>query len=292
MTPNIIVEGLVNGSIYALVGCSFNLIYRPTNVFNFAQGDLVMLGSMFAATAITVLGAPWFVGLLAVLVLTAAVALVEELVAVSPILRRSATSITWIITTLAFAIVVENIVGKFWGPNPRSVIPPPGLTLKSHNLSGALISSYDLFLVIAAGLIVFGLERFGRTRRGRAVAAVAEDRDAAMLRGIDPRVLTRWSMIAGGALAGLTGLLAAPIFQAGTGLGNQLLISGFEAAAIGGVGSYWGSLPAGYAIGLVEAFGAAEFAPGYRSLASFLLLLVVLLVRPQGLRGDRELRYV
>lgn len=292
MNANIISEGLTNGSIYALVGCSFNLIYRPTNVFNFAQGDLVMLGAMFAATFITVLGAPWIVGLALVVVLTAAVGFIEERVAISPVLRRSSTSITWVITTLAFSIIIENIVGKVWGPNPRAVKAPPGLSLNSHHLGGALISSYDVFLFVAVLVIVVALEAFGRTRQGRAIAAIAEDRDAAMLRGIDPRSLTRWSLVAGGAVAGLTGLLAAPLFEAGTGLGAQLLIAGFEAAAIGGVGSYWGCLPAGYAIGLVEAFGAAEFAPGYRQLASFLLLLVVLLIRPQGLRGDRELRHV
>jgi branched-chain amino acid transport system permease protein len=292
VSPNIISQGLTNGSIYALVGCSFNLIYRPTNVFNFAQGDLVMLGAMFAATAITVLSAPWFVGLVVVVVLTAAVALIEERVAISPVLRRSASSITWVITTLAFSIIIENIVGKFWGANPRPVKAPPGVSLKSWHVHGALVSPYDIFLFVIVLFIVLGLESFGRTRQGRAIAAVAEDRDAAMLRGIDPRKLTMWSLIAGGAVAGLTGLLAAPLYEAGTGLGAQLLIAGFEAAAIGGVGSYWGCLPAGYAIGLVEAFGASQFAPGYRSLASFLLLLVVLLVRPQGIRGDRELRHV
>lgn len=292
LTLDVLVQGFVFGSIFALIGCGFNVLYRPTRVFNFAQGDLVMIGAMIAAVFTTVLHGPWVLGLLMSVVVVAAAALLEDRVAVTPILRRSSTSAIWIITTLAFSIVAENIVGKVWGPNSRPVALPPGLSLSTHNLDGALISSFDIAVVVITLVLIIGLELLGKTKYGRGVAAVAEDRDAAMLRGINPTVLTAWSFALGGGLAGLTGLLVGPLLLAGTGLGPQLLLSGFEAAALGGIGSNRGSLLAGYAIGLVQAMGSALFAPGYQSLASYLLLLVVLLVRPVGLFGRAEVRDV
>ena len=292
MSYDVIVEALVFGSIFALVGCGFNVLYRPTTVFNFAQGDLIMVGAIVAAEVTTVMGRPWIVGLAACVAAVAALALVEERVAVTPILRRSSKSFGWIITTLAFSLIVENVVGELWGSDPRSVAVPPGLTLRTHNLHGALISSYDIAVVVITPLIVLGLELLGRTRFGRAVEAVAEDRDAAMLRGIDPVRLTMWAFVLGGGLAGLTGLMAAPLLYASTGMGPQLLLSGFEAAALGGIGSNRGALVAGYAIGFVQAIGASLFAPGYQSLASFMLLLMVLIIRPVGLFGRTVVRDV
>jgi branched-chain amino acid transport system permease protein len=292
MTVDVIVQGLVFGNIYALIACGFNVLYRPTNVFNFAQGDLVMVGAMLGAAFTTIIGGPWVLGLVGAVVGVAVIALIEDQVAVTSILRRSSRSTTWIITTLAFSIVVENIVGKVWGANPRQVPLPPGFSQHTHNLGGLLISSYDVAIVVATILIIVGLETAARSKYGRGIAAVAEDREAAMLRGINPVWLTAASFALGGGLAGLTGLIVGPLLLASTTLGPQLLLSGFEAAALGGIGSNRGALIAGYAIGLVQAMGASLFEPGYQSLASFLLLLVVLMVRPAGLFGRVVVRDV
>ena len=121
---------------------------------------------------------------------------------------------------------------------------------------------------------------------------MAEDRDAALLRGIDPGRLSSWSFFLGGAFAAITGLLTSPILYASTGLGPALLIKGFEAAAIGGVGNNRGALIAGWVLGLAEALGGTMLSPGYQQASTFVLLLVILLIQPRGLFGLPEARNV
>ncbi|MCW2846985.1 MAG: hypothetical protein JWR90_959 [Marmoricola sp.] len=292
LTTQVLRDGLVFGSVLALVACSFNIIHRPTNVLNFAQGDFVMVGAMLAAVTMTVMGLPWLVGLALVLLGCAATALVEERVAVTPVLRRSMTSVSWVITTLAFSIIVENIIAKAWGPNPRTVPVPPGLSQDATDIGGALVSSYDVFVVVVAALILVGLELLDRTPLGSALSAVAEDREIAMLRGINPVRLTQRSFLLSGAIAGLAGVLVAPLVLANTSLAVQFLLPGFAAAAIGGLGSNRGALIGGYTIGLVQAAAAAQFAVAYQSAAVFVVLLGVLLLRPQGIFAPKAVRHV
>ena len=189
----------------------------PTNVFNFAQGDLVMLGAMFGATFITLLGLPWFVGAALAMLAVAALALVEEKIAVAPVLNRSATGHGWVITTLAVSMIFANLVGLGWGPDPIAVPPPAPLSTETFELFGANISSYQIAVMVITVVLVLGVEAFYGTRSGKAVLAVAEDRDAALLRGINPNRLSSWSFFLGGGVAALTGVLAAPVLYASTG---------------------------------------------------------------------------
>jgi branched-chain amino acid transport system permease protein len=292
VTLNVLTQGFVFGSIYALVAFGFNLLYLPTNVFNFAQGDLVMVGGMFAAVLTVSTGGPWIAGLAVGLAVPVLLALLEERVAVTPILKLSSTSDSWVITTLAFSIIIENIVGQVWGANDRSVPAPPGLTLSTHYWYGAYVSNFDIAIVVVTLAIVVGLEWLSRSRSGRAIRAIAEDRDAALLRGIDPLKLTRIAFAIGGAIAGLAGVLVSTLLGAGVGIAAFVLLPGFEAAALGGIGNNRGALLAGWIIGLVQAVGASLWNPGYQSLASFVFLLAILLVRPRGLLGERVLREV
>lgn len=292
MDLDLLVGGLTAGSLYALVAMGFNILYRPTNVFNFAQGDLVMLGAMLGATVMTVLGLPWFVGAILAMLAVAVLAFVEERIAVAPVLNRSATGHGWVITTLAVSMIFANLVGLAWGPDPIAVKPPAPLSTETFDLLGANVSSYQIAIVVVTLALILGVEAFYGTRAGKAVLAVAEDRDAALLRGINPNRLSSWSFFLGGAVAALTGVLAAPLLYASTGLGPSLLLKGFAAAAVGGIGNNRGALLAGYIIGIVEALAAAVLSPGYQLAATFAVMLVILLIRPHGLFGRAEARAV
>jgi branched-chain amino acid transport system permease protein len=289
---DVLLNGITAGSVYALVAVSFNILYRPTNVFNFAQGDFVMLGAMIGATALGPFHLPWLAGVAIALGIVGAIGLVEERVAVTPILRRSGTGTAWIISTLAYSLIIANLVGHVWGPDPIKVKPPWPLSVETFELVGLRVSSYQLALIAGALLIVLAIERSYRTRAGKAIMAVAEDRDAALLRGIDPERLSRWSFFLGGMFAALTGLLASPLLYASTGLGPLLLIKGFEGAAVGGIGDNRGALVAGYLLGITEAIGATLLSPAYQTASTFALLLVILLIKPQGLFGQPETRRV
>ena len=292
MLFDILVRGLVNGSLYALVAVSFNILYRPTNVFNFAQGDLIMLGAMVAASAATIHGVPWIVVIPVTLSAVAILGLVTEWIAVAPILKRSAHGQGWIISTLAVSLIVSNSVGFVWGPDPLRLAPPYPLSMETFLLFGTRVTSYQLFLIVITPVLALLVERFYRTLEGKAVLAVAEDRDGALLRGISPGKLSRWSFFLGGAFAGLIGLLAAPIRYASTDLGPLLLLKGFAAVAIGGVGSNMGALLAGYILGLAESASARALSPGYQGAVTFVLMLVILMIRPVGIFGRPDARTV
>jgi branched-chain amino acid transport system permease protein len=287
-----LVTGLTAGSIYALVGISVNIVYRPTNIFNLAQGNLVMLGGLVCASALTVLALPWYAAALLAIILVGLIAFATDLVAVAPVLSRPRGGHGWLVTTLAVGLIIENLVGKIVGPDPMRIPPPPPLDLHPFAFGPFVINSYQVGLLVIVALIVVGLEFFYATRTGRAIMAIAEDRDASLLRGIDPRQLARLSFFVSGIVAALAGILAGPIFYASVGLGGSLLIRGFEAAAVGGIGSDRGAIVSGLLLGIVEAYAATMLAPGYQDTATLVFALVVLLLRPQGLMGRTYLRAV
>jgi branched-chain amino acid transport system permease protein len=292
MDIDVFAHGIVAGSLYALVAVSFNILYRPTNVFNFAQGELVMLGAMIFASLTSLAGMPWLVAFAATLLAVGCIGLVEERISVAPILARSQTGTGWVITTLATSLIISNLVGRFWGPDPILVKPPALLSMESLDIASSRISSYEIALVLLTLVLVAIVERVYRTLKGKAVMAVAEDREAALLRGIDPGSLGRWSFFLGAAFAAMTGVLAAPILYASTSLGPDLLLKGFAAAAVGSIGNNRGALIAGYVIGVTEAVGASLLSPGYQEAVIFMVVLAVLLLKPEGLFGSPNARTV
>jgi branched-chain amino acid transport system permease protein len=287
-----LVSGLTAGSLYCLVAVSFNILYRPTKVFNFAQGDLVMIGSVGSALLMTQLNWPWLAALAAVIAAVALLAVVEERVAVAPVLRRGAGGTAWIITTLAVAMITTNAVGKIWGAEPIVVSAPAPLSTDVLPLEGVSVSSYQLALILLTVGLVVVVELLYASLWGKGALAVAEDREAALLRGIEPASISRWSFALGGAFAALTGTLASPVLNASTMLGGLLLLKGFAAAAIGGLGSNRGALLAGYLIGLTEAVSALLLSPGYHNAVMLALVLTILLVRPGGIFSSLEARIV
>ncbi|MFD0533465.1 branched-chain amino acid ABC transporter permease [Actinomadura luteofluorescens] len=291
MIADILVAGLVFGSLYGLVAMGFNVLHRPTNVVNFAQGELIMIGAMLMA-ATPIGGLPWAVAAACVMAVVAVVALAEERVAVTPVLRRSSHAAGWVITTLAFSLLIAEAAGRLWTDQPSTVAPPWPLSMDVEHVAGFRFSSYQVGVVVVAVAAVLLLGLLDRSRLGTALRAVAADRDGARLRGIDPTALTRRSFLLGGALAGLTGVLAAPLLLASVTMGLGLLIKGFAALAVGGIGDNRGVLVAGWVLGTVEAAGAAYASPGSQSVVLFAAMLLILLIRPNGLRGLAVQRHV
>lgn len=292
MIADILVSGVPLGCLYALVAVSYNVMYRPTNVFNFAQGELVMLGALITASLLNHGGIVWPLAVLAAMIIVGLTALVEETVAVSPILKRASSGVTWVITTLAFSLIVTNLVGKYWGADPIFASAPWPLSTDPITIRGVQVSSYQIALVAITAAIVLAVESLYRTRTGKAILAVAENRDASLLRGIDPIFLSRWSFAAGGALAAATGYLAAPLIPTSPALGVAFLVKGFAAAALGGLGNNIGALIAGMIIGITEAIGSEFFSAGYQQTTIFAVVLAILLIRPQGLFGVMGARTV
>jgi branched-chain amino acid transport system permease protein len=283
---SLLVNGITVGAIYAMVGVSLNIAYKPTNVFNLAQGGLVMLGMMFAWGVLTVWGLPWLPGVILVVIAVALVGLFEERVAVAPLKKFEGNAHGWIITTLAFSIVLVNAGDRIWGSDPRSVPPIPGTNLDTLEIGPLSFATNQIAVVALAIASIAVIEYFyHRTRLGRAVLAVAEDRDGARLCGISPLSLTTGSFAAASGYAALTGVIAAPLLLASTSVGLDMLIKGFMALAIGGVGSNWGALLGGILIACIESISSIYLSPGNRQIALLVVLLAILVVKPFGLFG-------
>jgi branched-chain amino acid transport system permease protein len=292
MIIDILISGIPLGCLYSLIAVGYNVAYRPTNVFNFAQGDLVMLGAMLSAAFMGAAALPWPIALALAVIVVAMLGAVIERVAVWPVLRGNANSHAWVITTLAVSLIITNVVGKIWGMDPVLVAAPWPLSTDPIQIGSVRFSTYQIALVIISFAVVAIVELSYRTMGGLAMLAVAENRDAALLRGINPSQLSFWSFVASGGLAALAGYLASPLVAASTSLGAMLLVRGFAAAALGGLGNNKGALVAGLIIGVAEAAGAELVSAGYQQGIILAVLLVILLVKPQGLFGSSRQRTV
>ncbi|NJD10538.1 MAG: branched-chain amino acid ABC transporter permease [Gemmatimonadetes bacterium] len=289
----LLTTGVTMGAVYAMVALSFNVAYRPTNVFNMAQGELVMLGAMFAWGLMTAKGLPWVAGLLLVVAAVSAIGLFEEWFAVATLIRRPSHHHGWMISTLAFSIILINVGDHVWGTDPQVVPAIPGASLDTVQWGELTFNTQQVAVVLVAVLGILADEWvYKRTLPGKAVLAVAEDRDAADGQRHEALDLTMTSFALAAGCAALTGVIAAPLMLASTSIGLALLVKGFMALAIGGVGSNWGALVAGIVLGCVESVSSVSLTPGYRQVLLLVLVLGLLLVRTFGLFGRAGVREV
>ncbi|HTA02521.1 MAG TPA: branched-chain amino acid ABC transporter permease [Streptosporangiaceae bacterium] len=279
----IIWSGLTDGALYALVAMGFNLVLTSSAVLNFAQGALVMLGTFIAYWALVTLKVPIVLAVILGISAGFLMGCVTELVAIRPLSRgrRWIGTSTELITTVAVATALSGMAAVIWGTQPLAV-PFPGEN--SISFLGGEVAPVSLALIGLA--IAFGVAIhlwYRHTLTGLACLASAEDRVAAALRGIRVRRLSLGSFGAAGALAGIVGLLAAPVTYSFYSLGDTLALSGFVALALGGLGSQLGCLIGGFLTGVVGALSARYIGGNYQDIATFVLLLLALGIRPGGL---------
>lgn len=278
-----VISGLVLGSVYALVAQGYYVTYITTNTMNFGQGDFLMLGAMVGLAAIGS-GLPWWVGLLAAVLVVAAAGVGLEYTAIRPL--RHSLSIGWILSTVAISMIVRNAALLKWGRNPMLFPSPFGSSpIRLTDRMGVL--PHEIFVVVAA-LVTIGLLFLflRRTILGKALAAVAWNRDAASLVGINPRAMAVFAFVLSSVLAGLGGVLVGPITQTSFTMGLSLGLRAFAAAIVGGLENPAGILVGGLLIGVVEQL-TATVQSDWKDLTPFLLILVVLAVSPSGIFGHR-----
>lgn len=278
-----LISGLVLGSIYALIAQGYYVTYITTNTMNFGQGDFLMLGAMVALGLITA-GVSWWIGLAAAVLVAGVAGIALEYVAIRPL--RHFLSIGWILSTVAVSMVVRNIALLKWGRNPMLFSSPFGTTvLRLTDRVGVL--PHEVFVVIASAVTMGLLFLFlRRTIIGKALAAVAWNRDAASLMGINPRVMAVFAYMLSSVLAGLGGVLVGSITQMSFSMGLGLGMRAFAAAIIGGLENPAGILVGGLLIGVVEQV-TAGIQSEWKDITPFLLILLVLAVSPSGIFGRR-----
>ena len=277
-----IISGIGLGSMYGLIALGFHVTYVVSSTVNFSQGSAMMLGAVLGYTFGVRLHWPMPLALLAALMLCGLFGLVVERMLVRPFAERGSNG--WLMATVAGGIVLENATLFTFGKEPRSF--PSWLAEKPVDVFGA--GAYPLQLVIPlAGLgiaVVLHLV-LHRTRIGKALLAVVQNPDAARLMGIDVRLAIAASYAVSTVLAGIAGLLIAPLFSVHSEMGTLFGIKAFAVAILGGLTSAWGVMLAGLAYGLIEAMATAYLGSVYTQIVAFSVVILALTAMPNGLFG-------
>jgi branched-chain amino acid transport system permease protein len=282
-----LVAGLATGAVFAATALAYNVMFSTSKVLSVTTGHLPMLGGVAGAYVIAGLGLPWWAGLLAAVAAGAGFGLLTEAIAIRRVLARSDEHL-WLLSTLALATMVQQAVGLWWGTEPR---PFPRLIPQDFS---AGVADQKFWLPIALAVVMaVGLELFyARTMLGKLFVAMSEDAFAARARGIPTDRIRVASYALAGGLGGLAGFAAGQLTFAYFALGLTLTLNGFIALAVGGLGSNLGALLGGVALGLLNAFAAYWFGGEYQQTIAVGLLMLVLLVKPEGLLGARQVRPV
>ncbi|HMN81203.1 MAG TPA: branched-chain amino acid ABC transporter permease [Burkholderiaceae bacterium] len=276
-----LITGLTVGSIYALIALGFTIVYNATEAINFAQGEFVMLGGM-TAVALNGTGLPMplvFVGSVAFVTL---VGLLMERLMLSPMRRPTVTNL--IIVTIGASILLKGTAMLAWGKDGAVLPAFTGDT--PIRFFGAVILPQALW-IMASTLVVVLLVRtfFQKTAAGMAMRAAAANGFAASLVGINTKSMRAWSFALAAAVGSIAGILITPITLTQFDRGTMLGLKGFCAAIIGGLGNGPGAVAGGLLLGVLESLGAGYISSGYKDAIAFVLLILVLLLRPQGLLG-------
>ncbi len=277
-----IFAGLTVGAIYALVALGFGVVHNTMGIVNFTQVDFVSLGGMILFSALFAAGLPMPLALAAAIAgVTLAAIAVEEL-GLRP--SRSQSHLVLIFLTIGLSIILRGVMILIWGKNQMAVPPLSGE--EPVKLLGATILPQTLWiLALTAAAIVLLVLFFRKTSMGLAMRGVAANEEAAAVVGLKVWRVKAMSFALAGALGGLAGCLVTPITTLSYDVGVLLGLKGFAAAILGGFGSFPGAILGGLVLGLLESLGTAYISSAYKDVIAFVVLLLVLFIRPRGLLG-------
>jgi len=277
-----IFAGLTGGAIYALVALGFGVVYNTMGIVNFTQVDFVSLGGMVLYTSLFTAGLPMPAALAAAILGVALTALVVEELGIRP--SRSRSHLVLIFLTIGLSIILRGLMKLVWGKN-RLAVPSLSGDSPLHLLGATILPQTLWILGLTALTIVLLVLFFRRTSLGLAMRAVAANEAAAAVMGLKVWRVKAASFALAGALGGLAGCLVTPITTLSYDVGVLLGLKGFAAAILGGFGSFPGAILGGLTLGLLESLGAAYLSSAYKDVIAFVVLLLVLFIRPRGLLG-------
>jgi len=285
-----LISGLGLGSMYGLLALGFYITYSVSNTVNFSQGSSMMLGAVFAYAFAVGLGWPLGLAAVASLALCGVYGIVVELLAIRPFARRGSNA--WLMATVAIGIIADNVVLFTFGKEPRGFPMPAGLN-GSIDVFGIGVSPLQIAIPVA-GIATAGLlHAFSRrTRLGKALLAVVQNRDAASMMGINVGLAVSIAYAVSTVFAGAAGILIAPLFNVQSDMGTLFGLKAFAVAILGGITSAWGVMLAGLLFGVIEALVTALLGSSYTQIVTFTLVIVALALRPNGLFGRAEVKKV
>ena len=280
--------GLTNGAILALAALGFVLIYKSSDVINFAQGEFLLIGAYVMFSMLVQFSLPWTIGLVLTLLVAVGIGVAVERLVLRPLIGEPIISV--IMATIGLSSLLRAIVSTIWGNQPRAF--PPFIPSKPVHVLGATVGADRLWAIVIAGVMLFLFNLFfTRSKEGIAMRAVADDQQAAMSMGISVKRIFAWAWSIAAMTAAIGGALVANI----VGVGPELAGFGlrvFPVVILGGLDSIPGAIVGGVIIGLLEAYVGGYIGMGLNQVISFVVLILILMVRPYGLFGQEIIERV
>ena len=276
-------SGLSTGAIYALGAVGLTLVYGILKLVNFAHGDFLTFGAYIAFLVNVTWGAPFAVGIVAAMVAVAALGLVTEKTMWAPMRRKHAGLLQLVLMSIGLAFLIRSVIQFFWGTDVKALDVNNTATVNFLGLSIGRTQLVTIGIGIAVITVVGLMLRF--TMLGKRMRALSDDLDLAETAGIDTSRIILYTWLFAGALAGLAGVLAAANLNLRPELGFALLLPIFGAVILGGIGDAFGALAGGMVLGLVTEWSTMFIEPGLKTAVAFVVLIIVLIVRPQGIFG-------
>ena len=279
-----ILSGLVNGVVYALIGVGMSVIFKGSRVINAMQGEFSVVGAMFSVLLLAALKVPYPVAIAGGVAAGAVLGVLIDIAFVRPMMRRGASEESYLLLTVGLASALSAAV-LYFGGRDSHLLPAIGSDA-IHDVGSATIREHALWLLVVALAVVGALKLFyQRTVLGLSMAAASIDPDGATTLGIDVRRMRTLTFALGGALGAIVGILFAPLVAVNYALGLTLTLKGFAAAIIGGLANPLGAVAGGLVLGLAESLAVVVFPSGYRDAVALALLVLIMLVLPNGLLG-------
>ena len=282
-----LINGISIGAVYAIIALGYTMVYGIAKMLNFAHGDVIMVGAYISFCVTSYLGLPAWVSVIAAVVVCTLLGIAIEGLAYKPL--RGTPSLAVLITAIGVSYFLQNAAQLIWGTAPKNFTSI--VTFKPFSFAdGKLVITGEVIITIAVSVaIMVGLTIFtGRTKMGKSMRAVSENRDAAQLMGINVNRTISMTFAIGSALAAIAGVLlcsTVPTLQPTT--GSMPGIRAFTAAVIGGVGSIPGAMLGGVLLGIIETFSKKYISTEFSDAIVFAVLIVILLVKPAGLMGKQ-----
>ncbi|MEN6622094.1 MAG: branched-chain amino acid ABC transporter permease [Smithella sp.] len=280
-----ILSGLSNGAIYALIGFGFAIIHNATGIINFAQGEFVMLGGMFTIFFLSFFHLPLIPAIILSILCSTIIGIVFERLAIRPL--KNAKPLSMVIITIGASILIRGISMVAWGKDTYAI--PAFSGNEPLEIAGATILPQHLWIFAITVLIIIANKIFFNfTLAGKAMLACAYNSQAASLVGINVKTMVLLSFAISSAIGSMAGIIIAPLTMTSYDVGVMLGLKGFCAVIIGGMSSGFGTIIGGLLLGLLESLGAGYISASYKDAIAFIILLLILFVRPEGLFATKE----
>lgn len=278
-----LLNGLSNGSVYSLVALGLTMVFGILHVPNFTQGAFYMVGAYVTLTVMTIFGIPYWIAMFISMLAIASLAVLSERIIFHPL--RKAEALHQMMGAIGILLFLVAFAQVIWGPNYQQMSSPYGNAI---NLLGITVTQQRLIVIVATVIIMIILHLFlTRTMIGSAIVAMAQNREGAFLVGINANTVAMLTFAISGILAAAAATLASPINLVFPGMGDLVIMKAFVIIIIGGMGSIPGAIIAGYILGIVESFGATYISGDYKDIIAFVLLVIILSVKPTGLFPGR-----